>query len=508
MAEPLAATAALPARLAIRLACGMIRVMIRRRHGIRLACAAIASACAVPAPAQSEEGDIVQRRLEIMQQEIEKLRQENQAMRGEIDELRAKTDADWLTQARADEIRALVADVLADADTRASMLQNGLAAGWSEHFFLASLDGRFKLVLDGLMQVRWIYNFRDQQDRHIHGFENTRTRLTFRGHVFDDDIEYLIRGDFARSGSQAVGAGVFNLLDAWIRHSFTNEWSVRIGQFKLPFNREELVSPAHQLAVERSLVNEATQIGRSQGIELTYSDSLNRFMIAVSDGGLGNSTLGLINASNPVNSSALASDVEYAATARYERLGAGTWEQFDDFTSPRGEEFGALWGAAISAQETEFPGVSGFFGQVTTRHVGATLDLSLEWGGASGFISATHHYIDNPANGVFHITGIVAQAAVYVTSKTEVFIRGEYANLDNSSGGFRDLADLNLVTAGVNYYIDGHDLKWTTDIGFGISQIEDASGATFASDLAGWRSELTGESRPQVVFRTQFQLLF
>lgn len=497
----------------------MIRSMIRRCHGIRLACAAIASACAVPAPAQSEDGDIVQRRLEIMQQEIEKLRQENQAMRGEIDELRAKTDADWLTQARADEIRALVADVLADADTRASMLQNGLAAGWSEHFFLASLDGRFKLVLDGLMQVRWIYNFRDEPDRHVQGFENTRTRLTFRGHVFDDDIEYLIRGDFNRSPG-AVGGGVYNLLDAWVRYNLTNEWSVRAGQFKLPFNREELLSPAHQLAVERSLINEGSNLGRSQGIELTFHDTLNRVSLAVSDGASPSNWLAVngilydtqtnnaILAGPRTNTSAIASDVEYAVTGRYERLAAGTWEQFDDFTSPRGEEFGLLWGIAAHAQESEHPQTVDFFGvgQRTSRHFGVALDLSVEWGGANAFLSAVYHNVDTPAQfGLLHFIGIVAQAGTYVSNKTEIFIRGEYGQLDGQSGSTINVSDLNLVSVGVNYYMDGHDLKWTTDIGFGISQVE---GTVFSSDIAGWRSETTAESRPQVVFRTQFQLLF
>ena len=46
-----------------------------------------------------------------------------------VAELKAASDDDWLTERRAQEIRGLVEDVLADADTRASLLQDGMTAG-------------------------------------------------------------------------------------------------------------------------------------------------------------------------------------------------------------------------------------------------------------------------------------------------------------------------------------------------------------------------------------------
>src|SRR5436190_11457377 len=108
----------------------------------------------------------VQDALKAMQSEIEKLRTENQKMRGEIDDLHAKSEDNWLTEARAEQIRGLVQDVLADADTRANSLNDGLVAGWSDHFFLSSPDGRFNLTLEGLMQIRWVYSYHDVPDRH------------------------------------------------------------------------------------------------------------------------------------------------------------------------------------------------------------------------------------------------------------------------------------------------------------------------------------------------------
>jgi hypothetical protein len=78
--------------------------------------------------------------------EIDELRSEVSHLRDTVAELRSTVQEfqagdDWLTQQRADEIRGLVRDVLADADTRASLLQDGMTAGWDKGFFLGSADG-------------------------------------------------------------------------------------------------------------------------------------------------------------------------------------------------------------------------------------------------------------------------------------------------------------------------------------------------------------------------------
>ena len=86
----------------------------------------------------------------------EALRKRIAELESRVAELKATRIPDnWLTEQRADEIRALVHDVLADADTRASLLQSGMTAGWDKGFFLASSDGNFKLKVAGQIQFRW-----------------------------------------------------------------------------------------------------------------------------------------------------------------------------------------------------------------------------------------------------------------------------------------------------------------------------------------------------------------
>ena len=433
-----------------------------------------------------------------MRRDLKELREENTLIKRSLDELKAHEDDAWLTEARAEEIRVLIGDVLADADTRASTLQSGFMAGWNEHFFLASPDGRFRIQLDGQLQVRWGYNYRDAPDRHRHGFELTRTKLTMRGHVFGPDLTFLVRTDKTRNEPGLV-EGLFFLRDAWISYQLNNDWSVKFGLFKVPFSREELVSSAYQMAVERSLVNENTNLGRSEGVQFTHATDFDKLMFMYSDGATDNLGGFTIAGGNPVNTSFLVEDVEWAITARWEHLYAGDWRQFADLTSPPNDEFGALLGIGLHAEYGEFTGRG--FRREENRWIAGTIDLSLELGGANLFAAVIYHYVDAP-NFNANIYGLVVQAGVYVTPKVEVFSRFEYGFWDIDSGT-ASFSVLSVITVGANYYLDGHDVKWTTDIGFGIDRVD----TNFDSDLAGYRND-PEDAEPQVVFRTQFQLLF
>ena len=93
-------------------------------------------------------------------QSVEALMARVDVLRAKVATLRAAwpTEEDWLTEQRADEIRNLVHDVLADADTRTSMLRSGLTAGRDRSFFLASADNSFRLEIAGQVQVRFAYS--------------------------------------------------------------------------------------------------------------------------------------------------------------------------------------------------------------------------------------------------------------------------------------------------------------------------------------------------------------
>ena len=144
---------------------------------------------------------------------IKALRNEVSELRTTVDELKAAHDPDReLTEARAKEIRGLVNDALADADTRANMLAQGATAGWDKVFFLQSDDGNYRLEINGQFQTRFIVSSQDGapdgKDRRW-GFGIRRAKMSFSGHLFDPSWEFFIQGGF-----DGAEDGEFELEDA------------------------------------------------------------------------------------------------------------------------------------------------------------------------------------------------------------------------------------------------------------------------------------------------------
>ena len=87
-------------------------------------------------------------------QETVELRSMVETLRTEVDVLRAETSDDWLTEQRSQQIRGLVQDVLADADTRASLQGDGATSGYNGGFFMKSSDGNWLMKVNGATCVR------------------------------------------------------------------------------------------------------------------------------------------------------------------------------------------------------------------------------------------------------------------------------------------------------------------------------------------------------------------
>jgi hypothetical protein len=296
-----------------------------------------------------------------------------------IAELEAKNNNGWISEQRAEELRNLVYDVLADADTRASLLQSGVTAGYDNGAVLGSTDGNWLIRTNLLMQQRFIYNNQesadDDDDRY--GFENTRTKFIITGHVVSPEWFYRVDTNIGTGGSfdgtgllsalaaeladqgldddeiddvlDTVELDAFSALDsnrrgvgnAYIGYDFGNGWSARIGSMKAPTLREELVEAQYQLAVERSLTNYVFTTGYVDGVSVDYQADQFGFHAMFSDGARTGQTIW-----NTI-------DTDYALSGRFEWLAMGNWDQFKDFTSPQGSETGVLVGAAVHWQEGE-----------------------------------------------------------------------------------------------------------------------------------------------------------
>lgn len=405
----------------------------------------------------------------------------------------------WLTDERAEEVRALVQDVLADADTRASLLQGGMTAGYNHGFVIGNSDGSFSLKLNGEMQFRFIYNNQDDgvdpvlgdntEDSNRWGFENTRTRLIFSGNVAGPDWGYYIDGGFQRGG------GSFDLLDAWISYDAGEGWTVIVGQYKSPFNREFLVGGTEQLAIERSNVSYWNGIGRTQGVMVEYHADKIHAAASFDDGGAGLTNAGL-------NTTALSLDTEVSISGRFEYLFSGNWDQFHDFTSKQGSERGIMAGVGFHYDHEE----SGTAGPAEVETIAITGDVSFEMDGWNAFASINWASFDNDASGAagldFDTVGIVVQGGYYFTETLEGFLRYEWNDFDNFglTGPGTDVDDLSILTFGINQYYSEH-MKASLDLGFAFDAVP------VAADITGARVDMAGEDG-QFVLRSQLQLTF
>ena len=309
--------------------------------------------------------------------------------------------------------------------------------------------------------------------------------------------------------------------DIWLSYDFQNDWRVRLGQFRIHFNREESTPAGHQLAVERSLLNEAINLGRTQGLEFTWTRGRNMLTFTTGDGAtdpaLQNDLRQVFQqpvdstSPEPINQNALNPDVEWFLAARWEHLLYGSWSQFQDMTSPMNSMPAAMFGLAFHGQKGETtkgpPQVLGGpeprIIDDSTKWFSAAADMSWEFGGSSAMIGAMYNWVDNSTYGdIYQIYGLVGQYARYWSPKWESFVRYDWAEFDSETGNFSGQSDSGVLCLGVNHYLDGHQFKFTADLNFTI----DKTAVIFYSNVASILPD--GEDGQQVVLRTQLQLQF
>lgn len=487
-----------------------------------------------------------------MARQLQELRAANEALAAKVTRLEQSAGSDkWLTDERAAEIRAIVTDVLADADTRSSLQGASMTGGWNKDqggFFLASPSGDFKLNIKGQIQFRWAYNHRDTEGAaapapkdDTWGFENRRTKLTFAGFVVDPSWSYEVKLVMNRtpasisSGAQTFSSGniVGSAEDLWAQKDFGNGMMLRAGQFKTPFLREELTSSASQLAVERSLVNDVYSTKFSQGLQLEIGGRAGeqwRGLLFYGDGMRANAssvpTSATANAGGYAGSYTTSfnqNTTNYAFAGRLEYLGQGTWKAMKDFNSYIGDERSWMVGVGGMAQSLRPATDATPTASTTDSMWGATADASINFGGATLFAYGVYRHVQlagdvavrgGGTSDSMDQWGAVVQGGYFVSSDTELFARYEMGSTDTDQ--FRvadpgvDLDGDSIVTVGLNYFIGGNkDLKWTTDVGYAFTPIGDfnSSGGNWLSDVSSTAGN--GFSNDgQWVIRSQFQLLF
>ena len=416
------------------------------------------------------------------------LQAELRSLRARVAELEAKESDTWLNERRAEELKTLIREVLADADTRASLLGDDFTAGHDgNRFFLASVDDTFLMKISGQLQFRFVSNWRTgTDDNHDSGFEVPRAKLAFNGHVGDPRIKYKMKLSVDRSTNEV------KLDEMKISHELENGVVIWAGESKAPFLREEGVSSKYQLAVDRSLVNEVFTVDYVQGVGAKWlADDSAKLYLTLHDGVRS-------GRSGAPNTKAFdGDDTEIAVTARIDLRLAGEWSQAKDFSAWNGEGTALFAGAAIDWELLESDDDDSF--------VIWTLDGGYEEMGMAIYAAIMGLSTDIEASDDRDALGFLAQFAyMLVPDKVEPFVRWEYMDLDDE-----DLDDdkISLITAGANWYVNGHRAKFTLDVVWALDPIPSLDALGVSTGGLGLKPDAADEDN-QVTVRAQGQVLF
>ena len=357
-----------------------------------------------------------------------------EAAEARINELSVATNNNWLNDARSDEIRSLVHDVLADADTRASLQGSGSTAGYNGGFTVGSADGNWSLTMNGLLQTSWSNVDVDNAGAvgtDGWGFNNPNSWMNFSGTIAGD-YSYDVRYNWDTATTEWAN-GSFDLGDGW---------GMTMGTFKVATNREDMIDDQYQLNLLNQVTGTAIADARAytvgNGIQLGYSGDEMRFWASLTN----------LAAGGPV-----ANDSQNNVNLRLEYMVEGTWSQFDQFTSANGGASGTLIGVSyntVSANAVAGPNND------TDGDNTLTIDAQLQFGGSNLYVSYSD-FSDDDGNvaGTTDFDRTQIMYGMYLNDEWEVYAR--YVDRDTNTGD-------DVLSIGLNNYWAGQNARWTTEI--------------------------------------------
>ena len=142
-------------------------------------------------------------------------------------------------------------------------------------FSFSTVDGLFKTAIQWRFQGRYSYpergdprsvgNFGDQDE---HTFELRRVRMKVGGHGYKPWLKYYFEVDWqpTRSAGANPNGSSTRLIDWRIMLEKYKWFQIRLGQWKINYNRERVDSSGKQQFVERSIVNRVFTIDRQVGV--------------------------------------------------------------------------------------------------------------------------------------------------------------------------------------------------------------------------------------------------
>ena len=348
-----------------------------------------------------------------------------EAAEARIAELSADQNQNWLNDERANAVRGLVQDVLADADTRASLQGASGNAGYDGGFTIASGDGNWSLKINGAVWTSWTTVDDDSvvpANDTDGGFDAPQSWMNYSGTVAGD-WSFDIRHDW----DNAAGGSDLDWANAsW---DLGDGWDLTMGSFRLHQNRRTQIDDQYQMAIGH---NPGATV--ENGLSLGYSGDDMRFWAEMTNGANGTGT---------------ANDGDYNTNLRFEYMAEGNWGQFDQFTSAEDGAAGTLIGFGYNVLGNSVTGTN-TPDDDTDGDATWNVDVQMQFGGYAIYVGYTDFSDDDGLTGDWNQTDI--GASYYLNSDWELYVT--YSDNDANAG--------ETTAIGVNNYWAGQNARWTT----------------------------------------------
>jgi phosphate-selective porin OprO and OprP len=345
-------------------------------------------------------------------------------------------------------------------------------------FELTSEDGRHQLRIRARLQTRYDIEIPHEPGEEVeHVLQIRRARLQLTGHVFGKHNRYYLQFGFSprdMTGGLVAAEGSIRrnpVRDARLEFDYLRDFTVWVGQMKVPFSRQRVNSSGDQQFVDRSLANETFNLDRDIGIQARSKDL----------GGLGG-RLGYqagVFMGDGRNAFELTSP-GMLYVARVEVRPLGPFEDGDEPDLERTRRPGITLAGAY-AYHDEAPGDRGVHGSVpadggTTDMHHATADLLGKWRGLS--VQGAFHWrkalrrnpgdavdeegVPIPVAAAMDALGWLGQVG-YLLPGIDLEFVARYSGVRRLRDGSAELAFRDELGGGIGYYFFGHGLKLQFD---------------------------------------------
>ncbi len=357
---------------------------------------------------------------------------------------------------------------------------NKFLAEYDKGFVLQSEDEKgfkFKMKFSIMAQIQTIVN--DTDDELVStNFRLRRLELKWDGYAFMPWFYYTFMIDPSSSSM---------MKDMYFTAAYVKEFAPRIGQWKVPFNREELNSSSALQFVERSIVNDQFSLERDRGFAIT--------------GGLGSNNnvaygIGVFNGDG-INGTSVDSNLLYVGRVQ---LGLGG----DDFKFSPNSTFGTgkayelvpnfakspifvvgIGGSTLPGLNCERKTPNGGscariaelgFPQSDFTQITGDISFKMPWFNIEGEYDGRWLAPDTGPQDTAYDQGFRVQAGVFLMPKTvELAARYAFIDYDTNSGVVPPDVSVTSkqweITPALNYYIS-NDHRWKIQLNYSFIRNE------------------------------------